>query len=139
MNAKELAEKLNGSEYPLRLDMKLRAEIRAAGLVVVFGASDDLIEIDGAIYDEGSCYEGGEFKIDSQGILPSTESIDHDEDELEKYFIRKKTAKKIKAIWDKDGYSWTYETDIPHETFDIVEDGEKYCRAMVINGKEFSQ
>jgi len=28
-------------------------------------------------------------------------------------------------------YVWTYETDIPHECFDILRDGEKYCRGIV--------
>jgi len=40
----------------------------------------------------------------------------------------------VDALWAKeDGYSWTYRTDIPHATFEIVEDGEPYCRGIVID------
>jgi hypothetical protein len=44
-----------------------------------------------------------------------------------------KGMSKIKTIWDEGGYSWQYETDIPHATFEIVEDGEKYCKGIVFN------
>ena len=29
--------------------------------------------------------------------------------------------------------SWSYLTDIPHKTFDIMEDGEIYCRGIVFS------
>jgi hypothetical protein len=47
-------------------------------------------------------------------------------------------CKTIEAIWGKDGYSWTYKTDIPHATFDIFEDGEKFCRGIVFDIKSLS-
>jgi hypothetical protein len=34
-------------------------------------------------------------------------------------------------VWGKDDTSWSYETDIPHATFDVLEDGEVYCRGIV--------
>ena len=38
----------------------------------------------------------------------------------------------IKALWCKeDDITWTYKTDIPHETFMIYEDDEAYCRGIV--------
>ena len=27
--------------------------------------------------------------------------------------------------------AWTYMTDIPHATFDVMDDGELYCRGIV--------
>ena len=41
------------------------------------------------------------------------------------------SGKKITAVWDTDGYSWIYQTDIPHATFEIVEDGAPYCRGII--------
>lgn len=76
------------------------------GLVVVFGASDDLCEIRGAEDDEIDCFDGGKATI---------------------------AGAKVKINWCKDGYSWTYDTDIPHECFDVYEDGEKYCRGIVFS------
>ena len=43
MNAKELAEKLTGMEYPVRIPESLVAEAKANRLVIVYGASDDLM------------------------------------------------------------------------------------------------
>lgn len=131
MNAKKLAAQLTGAEYPLRLSKELTAEAKAAGLVIVYGASDDLMEFEGAIYDEVGAYDGGTAFVDNKGLLPDRESIEDDE-ALKDYFARQPQAVKIEALWCKEGeYSWTFKTDIPHETFEVVEDGEKYCRGIV--------
>lgn len=133
MNAKQLAEQLNGSEYPLRPSSEIKALAKENGLVIVYGQSDDLIEFDGAIYDEADVYDGGTVRLDQKGLMPNRDDIDSDDD-LEDYFSRKDTAKAIEALWcAEDEYSWTYKTDIPHETFDIFEDGERYCRGIVFS------
>lgn len=57
--------------------------------------------------DEIDCFDGGEATI---------------------------AGAKVKINWCKDGYSWTYGTDVPHECFDIYDtDGEKYCRGIVFS------
>lgn len=45
-------------------------------------------------------------------------------------------AKQIEAIWGKDGISWQYKTDIPHATFNVMEDDEVYCIGIVFDIKE---
>ena len=35
------------------------------------------------------------------------------------------------AVWGAGGVSWTFETDIPHETFNIYENGELFCVGIV--------
>ncbi len=133
MNAKELAQKLNGSEYPLRLNAELKEQAKSAGLVIIYGASDDLMEFDGAIYDEIGCYEGGTALVDEKGLLPDRENIESD-DELKDFFQGRNKARSIEAIWiDEGDYSWQYKTEIPHETFDIESDGEKYCKGLVFS------
>mgnify|MGYP003474204082 FL=1 len=134
MDAKELAAKLNGREYCREITDEEVRQAKEAGLVVVFGASDDLIEFRGAIRDEGDCYDGGTVLIDTKGVLPSWDSASECEESAQEYFERKAKARTITALWAKEpGYSWTYKTDIPHETFEIVEDGEPYCRGIVFN------
>ena len=134
MDAKELAAKLNGREYWYEITDEEVRQAKEAGLVVVFGASDDLIEFRGAIRDEGDCYDGGTVLIDTKGVLPSWDSASESEETAQEYFERKAKARTITALWAKEpGYSWTYKTDIPHETFEIVEDGEPYCRGIVFN------
>lgn len=42
-------------------------------------------------------------------------------------------AAHINAHWCKEpGCCWTYETELPHATFNVMEDGETYCRGIVI-------
>ncbi len=131
MTKEQLATLLNGREYPLEMH-DLEGQAKADGLIVIFGASDDLMEFRGAVHDEMGAYEGTTALVDAEGLLPSREEI-KDDDELERFFHRRKTARKIKALWCAGpDYSWTYETDIPHAEFDIVEDGDKYCRGIVL-------
>lgn len=134
MSAKQLAALLNGREYRCEITSEEEKQAKAAGMVVVFGASDDLIEFRGAIRDEKDCYDGGVIVFDAEGALPSWDEASEDEETAERYFERKAKARTIEALWAQDGgYSWTYKTDIPHETFEIVEDGEPYCRGIVFS------
>ena len=67
MEARELAEKLNGRTYGDSFDDVLE-EAQQSGLVIVTGASDDLMEFDGAIRDEGGCFDGGRVYFDKDGV-----------------------------------------------------------------------
>lgn len=131
MDAKTLAAQLNGIEYPCRISKELEAQAKAAGLVIVFGLSDDLMEFRGAIYDEIGAYEGATALVDTKGLLPEREQIEED-DELKDYFDRKPHAVEIKQVWNEHGsMCWTHETEIPHEKFEIVEDGEVNSTGIV--------
>jgi hypothetical protein len=132
-NRDYFAALLNGREYPFDLTAEGKAQAKAAGLVVIFGASDDLMELRGAINDEFGCHDGGTALIDGKGLLPDRDSIE-DDDELKDFFARQPDAKTVEALWAAEpGYSWTYKTDVPHATFDIMEDGIVYCRGIVID------
>lgn len=132
MTKEELAAQLDGIQYPAHraITKDQIAAAKAAGLVIVFGASDDLMEFEGAIRDEFGCYNGGTALVDADGLLPDRESIE-DDDKLRAFFQREPLAKKIKAVWDTDGFSWIYETDIPHATFDVWEGEDGYCKGIV--------
>lgn len=112
----------------------IRNELKEAGLVIVYGQSDDLMEFDGAIYDEVGCYGGWTTHVDRHGVLDSSQ-VDDDWDAIAQFVQRKKAARAIKAIWsEKRGEpAWSYETDIPHAAFEIMQDGEVYCRAIVFS------
>src|SRR6185312_16663666 len=92
METKELADRLTGSEYPLRITKEVKAAAKASGLVIVYGASDDLMEFDGAIYDEIGAYGGTEVWVDATGLVPDFDSIDKSardgKDRLRDYFKR---------------------------------------------------
>ena len=134
MDAKDLAAKLNGREYLREITAEEAAQAKSAGLVVVHGGSDDQIYLAGAVVDKGGCYDGREVLIDAKGVLPSWDSASESEESAQEYFERKPKARMIKALFAKEGsYTWTYCTVIPHEKFEIVEDGEPYCRGIVFN------
>lgn len=135
LTPRELSEELNGREIGDEITTQEAKAVKAAGLVVVYGASDDLIEFEGAISDEYGASEGSIFKIDAGGVFPDFDggSVDHDDiDIMRDWFARERTPKgEITARWSNGEASWVYETSIPHATFDIFEDGDLYCRGIV--------
>lgn len=131
MNSEALAALLTGSQYPFTPIKEIAAKAKAAGLVIVYGASDDLVEFDGAFYDEVGRYDGGTVLVDSQGVLDRDQVDDADDEAITAYTLRSKTARSIEALWGSNGWDWSYETDIPHATFEILEGAEPYCRGIV--------
>jgi len=140
MNTKELADLLNGRNYRDEITNDEERKALENGLVVVFGASDDLMGFRGAIYNEIECNEGGTAYLNKDGLLEN-ECDDCDCPYFEK---EKDKAKEINAIWcpdevkDDNGniidyISWDYETDIPHEKFAIIEDEGIYCLGIVFD------
>lgn len=129
MTMKEFALKLNGREY--RYSIFTENEIQVAkdnGWVIVTGASDDLMEFEGAMYDEGGCFDGGK-------VFFSKEAVWNGEDDKSAF------PNCIEAIWcgrdalDDNGnvITWSYKTDIPHEAFMVYEDGRPYCKGIVFS------
>lgn len=141
MTKEELAAELNGREYGNVFTKCLKQAAKDAGLVIVCGASDDLMEFDGAIYDEAGVYNGGVIAFDKDGPLGSWENV-RDEinvEDAKAFFKRMDGAKTIEALWGLNNISWQYKTDIPHVSFDIMEDDEVYCRGIVFNLSDLSK
>lgn len=114
--------------------MSTEEEIQTAkenGWVIVSGASDDLMEFEGAMQDEGGCYNGGK-------VYFSKDMVYNGEDDKSAFpnCIEACCAKEM----DGDGniILWTYKTDIPHEAFMVYEDGEPYCRGIVFTVNDLS-
>jgi len=124
---KVLAEMLNGRKYGDEFTLESVEYAKKFRLVIVYGASDDLIEFEGAFRDEAGCWEGRDVAITREGVF----NEDCDNEECPHEVELQDACTKIKAIWDRDGISWQYETDMPHETFEIMEDGDVYCRGIV--------
>lgn len=130
-----VAAALTGSSYPFDVPREVAAQAKSAGLLIIYGASDDLMEFDGIIRDEVGCYDGGSALLDRSGLVQRDD--DATDDEIADYVIRKRSSAKVDALWAAEGeYSWTYATDVPHATFEIVEDGEPYCRGIVIDTRD---
>ena len=136
MNAKQWAKRLNGREYGNELSREEEQQANADGVLIIYGYSDDNIELRGVIRDEVGAYNGTTFRVDSTGILPTWEQMqdgDFREDEVEEYFKRKLGGlRTVKAEWSKDGYSWLISIDCHFEPFEIMEEGDKFCRGIVV-------
>ena len=136
ITAVEFAAKLTGRECGDEITKAEAAKAKAAGLLVVFGVSDDIVAFDGIFCDKLDAFTGATtLLIHRSGVI----SDDH---ECKcPYCGFKKIAKQsatIEALWSSEGdYSWTFTTDIPHATFDIVEeDGSPFCRGIVIHERD---
>ena len=127
MTPAEAASRLNNCQYGEEGSKELFAQMEAAGLVAVFGASDDLMEFRGAIYDEVGAYDGTTAYVTRAGLLTN----DCDSDSCPHFAKAQKAATPIHALWDDGGYSWRYETEIPVVRFVVVEDEEEYCEGIV--------
>lgn len=137
MTKEQLAGMLNGREIGNEISKAESKQAKADGLVVVYGASDDLMEFDGAICDEVGAYDGTTAHLSSTGLLKN----ECDSDDCPHYEASLGNAATITAEWcaAEDGPSWTYSTPIPHATFDVMEDGEVYCRGIVFSLADAAQ
>jgi hypothetical protein len=126
MNKEESAAILDGRQYRAAMGDLDADKAKDYGLVVVYGASDDLMEFEGAIVDEVDCYNGGTAYLHEDGLL---EIVCLDCPHLLREQAR---CKIINAVWcPPGGGSWAYETEIPHATFNIYEEDELYCVGIV--------
>lgn len=129
MTKEDLAAILNGREYTNEITEAEEKAAKDEGLLVIFGASDDLMEFRGAWEDEcGLC----SAYLNRDGLL-----LEHEDRCYCNYCgfsVAQKAAALVEAIWgDEDHPLWYYKTDIPHATFDIMEDEGIYCRGLVID------
>jgi hypothetical protein len=132
MDLKQAADLLNGGEY--RLGAFKASDVhhlREAGIVAVTGESDDIVALYGAISDEG----GFEVPfLDGEVFENSCAEEDCP------YFLKLKAqAKCVKATFNEygeDSPTWQFEVPFPHETFDIMEDGQVFSRGAVFYLKD---
>lgn len=127
MDTKEAAAALNGCQYSEEGSRALWASMKEAGLVAVFGASDDLMEFRGAIDDEVGAYNGTTAYVTPAGLFLS----ECEDDDCPYARKAMEAAVEIDAIWSRDGISWQYDTAIPHEKFNVMEDDEIYSIGIV--------
>lgn len=130
MKKSEVAQRLDGAVYYeglQKLLTEIKKEIQGSDIVIVYGASDDLVEFEGAISEELGA--PGKHYLDEEGLFinecpegddcPNFAGFDH--------------AALIESFWCQDPvYTWHFETDIPHVNFRICDDdGEHFCRGIV--------
>lgn len=132
MTSKELAVMLDGNQYGSEIDRVTEKVAADNGLVVVFGYSDDNVELRGAIDDEVGAFDGTTFHVTRSGVIGDID--DTDDDKRYEIYQALSRAEKITAVWHDTGEPcWTYETEIPHDTFRVLEGEELFCVGIVFN------
>lgn len=111
-----VSEYFDGREYGEECSKEEERYLKETGLVLVFGASDDLCEFRGAISDEAGCYDGGEVYLESTGIVRNCPN-------------RKPYGTRLSITWN-DGI-WRYEINVPHAEFNVLEDENLYGKGIV--------
>ena len=79
-----------------------------------------------AVMEEKTIY------ITKTGIFEEPGCQKYDREECPFYIAARKSAKRIEAVWHNgEGPCWTFETDIPHNIFEIFDNGELWCTGIV--------
>jgi len=134
MTIQEFAKMLDGREMGNEMTWEQKEQAKKLGFVVIFGYSDDNAIIRGVITDEVSCIDGEEIYLDERGMFEKCNyKCSHSE-------LAKEKCKRIEIVWHNEGeYCWTYDTDIPHAIFNIMEDGTGYCKGIVFDIKNLGE
>lgn len=148
LTKENLAEMLNGHDV-LNRDMygvPTNMEVWNNNLVVLYGHSDDLIEVRGAVHDEIDSYgedklalilagekiddDEDEMNIDIPGIFRLSEDYGHD-DNPRLITVRYGSVENTQADWE-------FDTDMPHATFMLNKKGKPFCKGIVIDLDEIT-
>jgi len=137
MTKEKFAEMLNGRQYRNEIEKEESLIAEQNNLVVIFGASDDLLEFRGAIHEEIGAWDGTAVQICKkvkEWVVIENEEFQEEVEKISEYGLDLK-GHEVEAIWspEEPECSWLIKTEIPHATFDIIEDGELYCRGIVIS------
>lgn len=118
VTAKQLAEMLDGFSTDDKFTTHVLKLAKSNNLVIVTAIGIDCVQFNGAISDEADCYKGGDLFIDKESVY-----IRQDKD---------KSRKLITAFWEKNRiYTWKFITKIPHAKFSMLQDGKKWCEAII--------
>ena len=154
----DLAKLLDGNEYRDELQndygMNVYDLCKEKGWVIAYGASDDLLELEGVITDELGAWDGciaQFYKKDS--YYPEYEEEDTYRKAKEDIFYpieesvlkhTKETNYKdtvvIESLWCPAGTDMSWQINVagaPCAKFNVMEDDEVYCEAAIIDMSKF--
>lgn len=144
MTKEQLALLLDGNEYRDEMTKEQEQIAKENNLLVLFGSSDDNLEMRGAVYDEIGAWDGGEYALVLEGemyadgveentyhkakgnfVLPLSDVNDNDDN-----------PRLIRVDWcpaDQPRLSWRVTSNMPCDSFTICDEGEPYCQGIVID------
>lgn len=114
---------VNGMEYRSKINPEAVTLAKDNGIVILYGQSDDLMELEGAIDDEVYAYDGLNHEDDFDlGNFPE-----------EVYTLMK--DHKLELVWCPDEEkSWAFKVspDSTFERFNIMEDGGVFSEGIIL-------
>lgn len=144
MTKEQLALLLDGNEYRDEMTKEQERIAKAKNLLVLFGASDNLLEMRGVTCDEAGAWRGGEYALVLEGemyadgveentyhkakgnlVLPLSDVNDNDDN-----------PRLIRVEWcpaDQPRLSWRVTSNMPCDSFTICDEGKPYCQGIVID------
>ena len=127
MTLKEFAEKLENQPYRGFPDENLAQLAKENDIVILYGASDDLIEADGAIRDELSKWAPNKWS--KTFYITKNKSLSFS-----------KTANclqyRFKVFWGSDDWTWRFTTGVQHEVFHLYDDDYAFCEGIIFYLKD---
>jgi hypothetical protein len=114
---KEFAAMLHGRDRQPHLSPDERLLAEQKGYVIVYGDSDDRVEFEGAIKEEG--YTNPLLRDCPAGVLALSENGTLLDEDSALYIECIAENRNIINVFycSKDGLNWAFESSIPHETF----------------------
>ena len=140
----QLAARLTGRQYGHEITREEEAEAKASGLLVIFGYSDDNLELRGAVHDEFGAYgcegNGRNYIVSASGVVEEWDEFEQkSKDGAREWFSRERLPRAtVHVIWGRPfGFAWELTPDVPHATFEVLEGEEKFCRGVVLAVADF--
>lgn len=147
LTKEKLAEMLDGRDLTHEYDSPTWREAYDNNLVVLFGHSDDLIEVRGAVHDE--IYSYGDENL---ALVLAGEKIDDEEDvtnmdipavlPLSDEYNQSNNPRLITVRYGSEENTqadWEFDTVMPHATFMLNLNGRKFfCKGIVIDLDEIT-
>lgn len=144
MTKEQLAELINGNEYRDEMTKEQEQAAKQNNLLVLFGASDDLLEMRGAIHDEVGAYDGGEYVLVLAGELYADaeeentyhKAIGHEVIPMSDEYDNDDNPRLIRAEWCPEDYpelSWRIFSNTPCALFTIKYNGNPCSEGIVID------
>ena len=133
MNIEQFANSLNNRQHLEEITKEEEKFAAKNNWLVVFGYSDDNIELRGAIYEELGAWNGTTI------YLLNGELLEYCECECKYYIEAKNKSKIIKANWNdsSEEFCWTIESDVKHYNFEILDGEDKFCKGAVFDIRDF--
>lgn len=103
---------LHKEEYPPAIDEYQKIQMEEDDVTVFYGASDDLLEAEGAFNEEFGAWKG------------TTIYFEHGY---------------VTAEWTGGNPTWVISTNVPHVTFDIMEEGEVFCKGIIVHQSDLGE